>query len=124
MRNRLANAKNPYQGSARKVLCVCSAGLLRSPTIANVLAGSQFGFNTRAVGINTDFALIPIDEVLVHWADEIIVTDRWMVDAIFDRFPGFDGPVVNFDLPDDFDFMAPKLVELIIERATYEYLTP
>ncbi len=36
-RNRWGNIDNPYQGSAKKVLCVCSAGMLRSPTAANVL---------------------------------------------------------------------------------------
>ena len=35
--NQLANINNPYQGKSKKVLCLCSAGLLRSPTAANVL---------------------------------------------------------------------------------------
>lgn len=29
-RNAMGNAANPYQGNYKKVLCVCSAGLLRS----------------------------------------------------------------------------------------------
>jgi len=34
---RVDNITNPYQTKAKKVLCLCSAGMLRSPTIANTL---------------------------------------------------------------------------------------
>jgi len=70
-RNQLANVKNQFQGKTKKVLAVCSAGLLRSPTCANVLH-KQFGLNTRACGSCKDFALIPISEALIIWADEIV----------------------------------------------------
>lgn len=60
MNNRKWNAKNPHQGNFERVLCVCSAGLLRSPTVAVVMA--QHGFNTRAAGLEKDFALIPVDD--------------------------------------------------------------
>lgn len=70
-RNQIGNAKNPFQGDARKVLCVCSAGLLRSPTLANLLH-RKFGYNTRSAGSSDDFALVPVSEALVEWADEIV----------------------------------------------------
>lgn len=69
--NQMGAAKNPHQGTAPRILCVCSAGLLRSPTIANFLAGK--GYNTRAVGISEEYALIPMTPLLYYWAD-IIVT--------------------------------------------------
>lgn len=74
-RNQMANIANPYQGSSRKVLCVCSAGLLRSPTLANVLH-KELGYNTRACGSAESFALTPLSEALIHWADEIIFVDE------------------------------------------------
>lgn len=46
-KNQLANVGNRFQTKTKKVLCVCSAGLLRSPTLANVL-NLKYGFNTRA----------------------------------------------------------------------------
>ena len=58
-RNRLHNATNPYQGSYKKVLCVCSAGMLRAPTAAVVLSRPPYDFNTRAVGTDLGTALIP-----------------------------------------------------------------
>ncbi len=71
--NQLANINNPYQGKSKKVLCLCSAGLLRSPTAANVLH-REFGFNTRSAGV-MDYALIPLSEALFLWADEVLVMD-------------------------------------------------
>ena len=73
--NRLHNCTNPNQTLAKRVLTVCSAGLLRSPTAANVLH-QEYGFNTRACGSNDDYALIVIDPVLVEWADEIVFMDK------------------------------------------------
>ena len=74
-RNQLSNVSNYFQGNAKKVLCVCSAGLLRSPTVANVLH-QELGYNTRAVGTAKEYALIPITEALVAWADEIVFVDE------------------------------------------------
>ena len=73
-RNCVGNARNPFQGGVKKVLCVCSAGLLRSPTLANVLH-DKFGYNTRAVGAIPQFALIPVSTALLAWADEIVFVD-------------------------------------------------
>ena len=39
---------NPYQGTDKKLLFVCSAGLLRSATAANLFA--KKGYNTRGCG--------------------------------------------------------------------------
>lgn len=86
--NRLANIKNPYQTDAKKVLCLCSAGLLRSPTAANALH-KEFGYNTRAAGVSKEYALIYADDILLHWADEILcMNDEVAAEldrAIFDK---------------------------------------
>lgn len=113
--NRLATTKNPFQTDAKKVLCCCSAGLLRSPTMANVLH-KEFGYNTRVCGLTKEYALIPIDDVLVHWADEIVVAESWMVHEIENRFDVGNIPVLCLSIPDDFEWMDPKLQELIKER--------
>ena len=113
--NRLHNCSNPYQGKAKKVLCVCSAGLLRSPTTAKVL-GEKYGFNTRAVGLDTGHALIPIDEVLLSWADEVVCMDNRQQDRIFDLFETHkiaSTPVTVLNIPDNFAYMDDVLVTLI-----------
>lgn len=75
--NQKGNVTNPYQTSVKKVLCVCSAGLLRSPTLANILH-KEYGYNTRACGV-ADYALIPLSEALLLWADEVVFVDSSVV---------------------------------------------
>lgn len=118
-RNRLANTQNGYQGSRKRVLCVCSAGMLRSPTAAWILSNEPFGYNTRAVGASQEYALIPMDEAHVLWAEEIIVMndeqkllaqqllqnvnpDHWRLT-----------PIHVLDIPDNYEFRDPQLVKIM-----------
>jgi predicted protein tyrosine phosphatase len=111
MFNRIYNVKNPYQGKTKKVLCVCSAGLLRSPTAANVLH-REYGYNTRAVGV-FDYALIILDDVHCYWADEIVVVDKDLASYIPEKFQDI---VTILDIPDTYSYMDKELQEIIIEQ--------
>ena len=114
MRNRMANAKNMYQGSRKKVLTVCSAGLLRSPTIAYILSNDPFNFNTRSCGASSEFALIPLDKVLVHWADEVVVVEPWMLEAVHE----FDaGKIVHIiPTPDIYECRSEELIAILTPK--------
>lgn len=68
---------NPYQGNDRKVLFVCSAGILRSATAARMYASK---YNTRTAGTGLDYALVPLSERLMDWADEIVFMHPWNYD--------------------------------------------
>lgn len=61
---------NPYQGIATRILFVCSAGMLRSPTAADV--ATRAGYNARSCGSSIDMALIPLSVNLIAWADRIV----------------------------------------------------
>jgi predicted protein tyrosine phosphatase len=61
---------NSSQTSAKRILFVCSVGMLRSPT-AQMVASSQ-GYNARACGSAVNIALIPLSCNLINWADHII----------------------------------------------------
>lgn len=117
--NRLHNAKNVHQTDAKRVLCVCSAGLLRSPTVANVLH-KEYGYNTRACGTSEEYALIVINPVLLHWADEIVFVDSSNHRAAManeDLLPWFQGKhIVVLDLPDRFSWNDPELQLHITEQ--------
>lgn len=69
--NRQSVIANPYQGKYKRVLCVCSGGVLRSPTAALMLSLPGFDCNTRAAGTE-DYALVKVDEALIIWAQEIV----------------------------------------------------
>lgn len=116
--NRIANAGNRFQGQYKRVLCVCSAGLLRSPTAALVLSQDPFNFNTRAVGISQEYGLIPIESVHIHWADEIVTMENRHTEiiqnlikniGILDSAP----KIIQLDISDDFAYRDPTLIELI-----------
>lgn len=115
MNNRKYNSKNPYQGNYKKVLCVCSAGLLRSPTTAFILSHAPYDYNTRAVGLDDSFALIPIDDILVFWADEIVCMDERQRLAIIDRFnPKCE--VINLNIADNYEYRNENLIDIIKEK--------
>jgi len=112
--NRLHNCTNPNQGKATKVLCLCSAGLLRSPTLANVL--TRYGYNTRAAGVTAEYALVPVDEVLVQWADKIVCVEPYVKQVLLRDFPGAEYKTTSLDIPDRFAYMHPSLVEEIEDQ--------
>lgn len=111
LRNQLGNAKNPFQGTSKKVLSVCSAGLLRSPTIAFILTQEPFNYNTRACGASSEYALIPLSEVLVYWADEVVVVEPWIKDIVLEFDP--DKVVHVVPTPDEYNFRDPELVNIL-----------
>jgi len=113
MMNRLATCHNPYQGKFKRVLCVCSAGLLRSPTAAYVLA-NEFDCNTRAAGIATEYALIPVDPVLLEWAEEIVCMEQSHAQHLYTLGVPF-SRIVVLNIPDKFEYRDPELIRLIRE---------
>ena len=118
MMNRLANCHNEFQGDWKKVLCVCSAGLLRSPTIAWVLSNPPWNCNTRACGTDAEYALIPMDKVLLEWADEIVcASGSHMQDVkeMLKQCEKKDKPIYNLGLPDIYRTRETRLVQLIQE---------
>ena len=118
MMNRLGNSKNPYQGNYKRVLCVCSAGLLRSPTTAVVLSQEPFNYNTRAAGVSKEYALVEVDQVLLTWADEIVCMEDWHKSALEELLAKFKikKEVINLNVPDMYAYRHPELMAIIKEN--------
>lgn len=114
--NRLSNTKNQFQGDTKKVLCICSAGILRSPTLAHLLF-KKFGYNTRAVGSTKEYALIPVDEVLLFWADEVIYIENSNKLEVELQF-GSDCHENSFvlDIPDIYGYMDKELQNILLNK--------
>lgn len=108
---------NSYQGDYKRVLTVCSANMLRSPTIAMVLSMPPYDYNTRSAGIHS-FALIPVTEELLFWADEIVCADTEHALTIRDKLMelNLDKPVVNLRIPDNYEYRNPELIMMIRRR--------
>ena len=126
--NALHNVTNPYQGKDKRVLCLCSAGLLRSSTLAIILQ-NKYGCNTRSAGVS-DYALIPVSTALLEWADEIVCVEQkvemqlmndiqllinqglWVEEDI----DHIRRKTITLDIPDIYEYMNTTLQRIIIEQ--------
>ena len=61
---------NQSQGNYPRVVFVCSAGLLRSPTTTRI--AGEYGMNARSAGSHLHYALIPLSANLINWANWIV----------------------------------------------------
>lgn len=117
---RIGNLSNMHQGEYRKVLCVCTGGLLRSPTAAVVLSQDPFHFNTRSAGTDPNYALNKVDNLLLMWCDEIVVMEKEHEVVIGNMLTGLGSfgkkPIVNLDIPDQYPYRDPRLMEMISVR--------
>jgi len=105
-------SQNPYQGEYKRVLCVCSAGVLRSATSALVLSQEPFNFNTRSAGIEY-YALIPVTEVLLTWADEVVCMTKeheYKLKHITKK------PIKCLNIPDSYEYRNQDLMKMIKEN--------
>ena len=122
--NRIHNSNNPYQNpdKFKRALCLCSAGLLRSPTLAFLLM-TKYSRNCRAAGVEDSFALVVADDVLLSWADEV-----WCVsDAVKNRLWQLaeqnkwenilaNKKIITMDIPDCYGYMEDELIRQITIR--------
>lgn len=120
-RNQLFNIHNTAQGETKKILTVCSAGLLRSATLQNFLI-KEYGYNVRNCGTNEEYALIPISEALLKWADEVIFVNKDNYNQVYQHLKDFDvlDKCHTLDIPDRFMFNDPELLKICKEQ--YEFL--
>lgn len=113
-------AGNPYQGKDKKVLFVCSMGILRSATGARLYARK---YNTRSAGTYAD-ALIRVTPLLLNWADEIVFVNRdnfESVSAVKSYVAEMAGKSVKvLDIPDQYEHMHPALIDAFEQQ--YEVL--
>lgn len=113
--NRIGVILNPYQGEHKRVLCICSGGVLRSPTAAVVLSRDPWNHNTRAAGTE-DYALVKVDEALMLWAQEIVCMTKDHERQLLERFPDVSTPRKVLEVPDNFAYRDTVLMGIIAER--------
>lgn len=103
---------------AKKILFVCSRNRLRSPTAEQVFSLRE-DLNVASAGTNHD-ADNPLTPELVSWADIIFVMEGGHRDKLLRRFKSSlkDTRVVCLDIPDNYEFMAPALVQLLDRKVS------
>lgn len=100
----------------KTILFICSQNRLRSPTAEQVFADYP-GLEVSSAGTNND-AENPLTSELVSWADVIVVMEKQHRAKLRRQFrSALRGQrVIGLDIPDNFAFMEPELVELLKAR--------
>ncbi len=98
-----------------KVLFICSRNQWRSPTAERVFA-SDPTLAVRSAGTSPK-AKRTVNENDIRWADHIFVMEQKHRDRLKASFPrGMQYKTVHIlEIPDDYQFMDPELVELLEE---------
>lgn len=102
------------EGAHKKVLCVCSMGLLRSPTLAWILSNPPYNYNTRSAGTDP-LALIPLTTGLIDWAEEVYCMNsrqELSVRGLAEKKIR----IYNLCVPDLYCYRAEGLVALLQDR--------
>jgi predicted protein tyrosine phosphatase len=97
----------------RNVLFVCSRNQWRSPTAERVFRRHPL-MSTRSAGTSPN-ARRTIGEDDLRWADEVMVMENKHRDRIAAAFPRLVEalPIHVLDIPDEYRYMDPELVELL-----------
>ena len=100
----------------KTILFICSQNRLRSPTAEQVFANYP-GLEVSSAGTNHD-AENPLTAELVSWADIIVVMEKQHRAKVQRRFRAalLGQRIICLDIPDDYAFMQPELVELLGAR--------
>jgi predicted protein tyrosine phosphatase len=99
-----------------KLLFVCSFNRDRSAT-AELLYRNQPGFEVKSAG-TSEFAITPLSEPLLDWADIIVAMECEHESFIRLRYANSisEKPIFCLEIPDNYCFMNDTLVNLIKER--------
>lgn len=107
---------NPFQGKDKRVLFVCSMGILRSATGARLYA---YKYNTRSCG-TWDDALIPLTLKLLSWANEIVFVNKQNYEGACKKFgdlsKNYEGTIKILDIPDMYPHMHADLQKAFVEQ--------
>jgi predicted protein tyrosine phosphatase len=106
----------------KNILFVCSQNRLRSPTAEQVFS-QRADLEVTSAGTNND-ADNPLTSELVDWADVIFVMEKAHRNKLRRRFRASlnSKRVVCLDIPDNYDFMEPELVQLLETKVSRHLL--
>ena len=100
----------------RNVLFICGQNRLRSPTAEQVFADWP-GVETSSAGLKNE-AENPVTPELLAWADIIFVMERAHRTKLTSKFKSnlASKRIICLDIPDNFEYMEPSLVKLLMTK--------
>ncbi len=100
----------------RRILFLCSQNRLRSPTAEQVFS-AETDFEVASAGLDHD-ADVACTPELLEWADIVFVMEKSHRSRLSKRFEQHlrNARVICLDIPDNYAFMQPELVQLLHDR--------
>ncbi len=100
----------------KKLLFVCSQNRLRSPTAEAVFSEYE-GLEAESAGLDRE-AEMPLCSEAIEWADIIFVMENSHRSKLSKKFQPWlkDKRVICLDIPDEYEYMEPELVELLKKK--------
>jgi len=100
----------------KKLLFVCSQNRLRSPTAEAVFSEYE-GLTVDSAGLNQE-AEIPLSSEAIQQADIIFIMEKTHRSKLSKKFqPWLKGKrVICLNIPDEYEYMEPALVELLKKK--------
>ncbi|MGI2908304.1 low molecular weight protein tyrosine phosphatase family protein [Tolypothrix sp. VBCCA 56010] len=100
----------------KKLLFLCSQNRLRSPTAEAVFFEYE-GLEVESAGLDR-YAEIPVSTEMIEWADIIFVMEKSHRNKLSKNFQPFlkNKKVICLDIPDDFEYMEPALINLLKKK--------
>ena len=101
-----------------RVLFVCRHNRMRSATAERIF-GKRTDLDVRSAGTSPD-ALTRVNVRMLDWADLIFIMDDDQRRSLQRQFAPHAalGRLICLDIPDEFAFLQPELVDLLQTRAT------
>ena len=99
-----------------RLLFVCSENRLRSPT-AEAVFSEYDGIEAISAGTNADCET-PISGDLIEWADAVLVMEKSHRNKVSKKFRSLlkNKRLVVLNIPDEYEFMDPQLIQLLKHR--------
>ena len=107
-----------------RVLFVCRYNRMRSATAERIFC-KRADLDVRSAGTSAE-ALTRVNQLMLEWADLIFIMDdqqRQSLRRQFGPHPALER-LICLDIPDEFGFLQPELVDLLRSRATPYLPTP
>lgn len=100
----------------QNVLFICSQNKLRSPTAETIFSQHEL-LNVASAGLDRDAGITVTGELLL-WAEVIFVMEKNHLNRLRRRFSSFlkDKRIICLDIPDDYEYMDPTLIEIFERR--------